>query len=199
MADGHYDDGTLQVEPAQQPEKHSAGRGLVGFVLFIAAVLVLTWGIQNFVCRAYEIPSASMTDTLEVGDHVWSEKVSYYFNDPKVGDIITFTDPLDSDRTLIKRVIATGGSTVELIDGAVYVDGVKLDETYTEGKPSNPLQTAPGVEVTYPYTVPEGYVWVMGDNRTNSSDSRYFGAIPVSSITGHACWIYYPFDRIGAL
>jgi signal peptidase I len=199
MAEGHYDDGTYELEPVQETSKHSAGSGFLGFVIFIIAVLALTWGLQTYVCRAYEIPSESMTDTLEVGDHIWSEKVSYYFEDPQAGDIVTFIDPLDSDRTLIKRVIATEGQTVDLIDGYVYVDGVKLEESYTEGKPSYPLQTADGVEVTYPYTVPEGYVWVMGDNRTNSSDSRYFGAIPVSSITGRACFIYYPFDRLGAL
>ena len=96
---------------------------------------------------------------------------------------------------LIKRVIATGGQTVDLRDGVVYVDGVPLDEPYTQGKPSNDLNSG----ITYPYTVPEGHVWVMGDNRTNSADSRAFGAIPLESVTGHAVLRYWPLDRIGTL
>jgi signal peptidase I len=106
---------------------------------------------------------------------------------------------LKEDQTLIKRVIAVGGDQVDLIDGAVYVNGEKLDEPYTDGKPSMPLDPAYGVDISYPYTVPEGYLWVMGDNRTNSADSRYFGAVPVTSVSGHANIIYWPLDHIGAL
>ena len=96
---------------------------------------------------------------------------------------------------LIKRVIATGGQTVDLRDGAVYVDGVRLDEPYTQGKPSNDLNSG----IQYPYVVPEGYVWVMGDNRTNSADSRAFGAVNMEDITGRAVFRYWPLDRIGTL
>jgi signal peptidase I len=100
---------------------------------------------------------------------------------------------------LIKRIIATGGQTVDLIDGKVYVDGVALNEPYTDGLPSYPLSNAPGITITYPYTVPEGEVWVMGDNRTNSQDSRYFGSVPVDSITGKAVFRYWPLTSIGTL
>ena len=147
----------------------------------------------------YEIPSGSMLDTIQIGDRVFSEKVSYYFRDPEQGDIITFADPENPQRTLIKRVIAVGGQTVDLKDGYVYVDGKKLDEPYTEGKQSLPLNTAYGVSVTYPYTVPDGYLWVMGDNRTNSADSRYFGAVSKDSVTGHANFTFWPLNRIGIL
>ena len=101
--------------------------------------------------------------------------------------------------TLIKRCIATGGQTVDLVDGRVVVDGVALDEPYTRGLPSEPLKTALGVEVSYPYTVPAGHLWVMGDNRTNSNDSRYFGAIDEDTLTGRAALVYWPFSNFGLL
>ena len=88
---------------------------------------------------------------------------------------------------------------VDLIDGLVYVDGVPLDEPYTQGKPSEPLKTAVDVDISYPYTIPDGHIWVMGDNRTSSADSRYFGPIPVSSVSGRAAMIYWPLDHIGVL
>ena len=102
-------------------------------------------------------------------------------------------------RVLIKRCIAVGGQTVDLVDGRVVVDGVALDEPYTRGLPSEPLKTALGVEVSYPYTVPEGHLWVMGDNRTNSNDSRYFGAVDEDTLTGRAALVYWPFNNFGLL
>ena len=86
---------------------------------------------------------------------------------------------------------------MDLRDGYVYVDGVQLDEPYTNGLPSYELTPVRGLEISYPYTVPQGEVWVMGDNRTNSQDSRYFGSVPVSSITGKAALIYWPFSNFG--
>ncbi len=178
-------------------------RGVLRTVLsgagYVALVIALVWGLQTFVACPYNIPSGSMEDTIEIGDNVWSEKVSYYFRDIEPGDIVTFNDPEIPNRTLIKRVIATGGQTVDLLDGVVYVDGVALDEPYTQGKPSAPLKTASGIEITYPYTVPAGDIWVMGDNRTNSADSRYFGPIDEASVSGRAVVIYWPLDHIGVL
>ena len=82
----------------------------------------------------------------------------------------------------------------------MYVDGVARNEPYTYGKPSYPLdRTLNGVAISYPYTVPQGDVWVMGDNRTNSADSRYFGAVPQSSITGRGFFTYWPLSHIGKL
>jgi signal peptidase I len=140
-----------------------------------------------------------MDDTLEVGDRLMGEKVSYYFSEPQQGDIITFDDPLEN-RTLIKRVIAVGGQTIDLRDGKVYIDDKEYVELYVDGKQTYAFSddyVADGVEISYPYTVPEGYLWVMGDNRTNSSDSRYFGPISVDSVSSKAVVRYWPFDRIG--
>ena len=178
--------------------------GLVRFILsiifMVAAVAIVTVLLRVFVFVPYEIPTGSMEETIMSGDMVFSEKITYHTRQPERGDIVTFADPEVAGRTLIKRVIATEGQTVDLIDGNVWVDGVQLDEPYVRGKESYPLvRTAPDVEVEFPYTVPSGYVWVMGDNRTASQDSRYFGAIPASSITGRAAMIYWPIKNVGML
>lgn len=185
------------MEQGQHVEKDSRStmRSWVGFAIMIVVVVGLVALLRTFVFVPYEIPSGSMEQTIKTGDMVFSEKMSYYFRTPGRGDIVTFNDPEVAGRTLIKRVIAVGGQTVDLIDGSVYVDAQKLDEPYTSGKESYPLShTASGVDVTFPYTVPEGHLWVMGDNRTASQDSRYFGSIPVDSVTGRAAMIYWPFN-----
>lgn len=184
------------AEPA--PPKRSPLRSVLSVVLTLAAIVLASWLLRSFVFQSYEIPSASMEETIMTGDLVFSEKVSYRFGDPAPGDIVTFEDPEIPSRTLIKRVIATEGQTVDLKDGSVYIDGVKQFEPYTDGKPSYPLANS-SEEISYPYTVPAGEVWVMGDNRTNSQDSRYFGSVPVSSISGKAVLVYWPIDQFGML
>ena len=180
--------------------KPSALRTFLSIVLMVLVVAGLTVLLRMFVFVPYEIPSGSMEETIMTGDMVFSEKISYYMRPAQQGDIVTFSDPEVAGRTLIKRVIATSGQVVDLKNGKVYVDGEELDEPYTNGKPSYPLtRTARNVEVDFPYTVPEGYVWVMGDNRTSSQDSRYFGAVPTSSITGRAALVYWPFENFGIL
>jgi signal peptidase I len=184
-----------EKEKGHYVAKSSPIRAVLEIAIIIVAAVVLAFCITNFVAQPYEIPSGSMEDTIEIGDRVFSEKVSSDFNNPERGDIVTFKDVTNQNRVLIKRVIATGGQTVDLIDGTVYVNGVALSEPYTQGKPSYDLKSG----IVYPYTIPDGYIWVMGDNRTNSSDSRAFGAIPVSNITGHAFFRYWPLNRIGSL
>lgn len=163
----------------------------------LALMIVLFFGLRLFIFQPYGIPSGSMEETIMPGDMVFSEKVSYYFRDIEPGDVVTFDDPEKNNRTLIKRCIAIGGQTVDLKNGVVYVDGEPLDEaSYTQGKASNPLNSS---QVSYPYVVPEGYIWVMGDNRTSSQDSRYFGAVPASSVSGRAFFTYWPLSSIGLL
>ena len=171
---------------------------LLEFLLIFVIALALIFPLRAFVAEYYYIPSGSMEDTLQVDDRILSEKVSYYFDTPKQGQIVTFNGTKEEEgQMLIKRVIAVGGQTVDLRDGAVYVDGEKLDEPYTEGKQSKPLSNSNGI--TYPYKVPEGEIWVMGDNRTNSLDSRVFGSVPVENVTGHAFWRYWPLSSFGSL
>ena len=182
---------------AATKKKRSAFGALVEFVVIVVVAVGLAFLITNYVVKPYEIPSESMEDTIMAGDRVLSERISYANGSPKTGDIVTFTDVENPDRVLIKRVIATAGQQVDLKSGSVYVDGAKLEEAYTDGKQSLPLSNTH--DISYPYTVPEGYIWVMGDNRTNSSDSRYFGPVPLSNVTGHAFFRYWPLERVGPL
>lgn len=190
------------MDSGQHADRPRSGflRTLLSLVGLVAAVIILSQALRAFVFQAYEIPSGSMETTIMTGDMVFSEKVSYYFRDVEQGDIVTFQDPLSPGRILIKRVIATGGQTVDINDedGLVYVDGVPLDEPYTNGLPSYRLANSVA-NVTYPYTVPEGELWVMGDNRTNSQDSRYFGSIDRDSVTGRGALIYWPLNDFGLL
>lgn len=174
----------------------SAGRNFLEWVLVFAVAIAIAMLLRTFVVETFIVPSGSMLDTIQEGDTLVGEKVSYYTREPERGEVVTFRDPEDRSTTLIKRVIATGGQTVNLVDGVVYVDGVAQDEPYTEGKPSEPLPVQSSVvgSISYPYTVPEGSIWVMGDNRTNSLDSRYFGAVSVDDVTSHALFIFWPFS-----
>lgn len=171
----------------------------ISFLVMVAIIVAAAWTLRAFVIEPFQIPSGSMEQTIQTGDMVFAEKVSYRFADPRPGDIVVFSDPQVPSRTLIKRVIATGGQTVDLRDGGVYVDGVALEEPYTDGLPSYPLRPVGNVDISYPYTVPEGYVWVMGDNRTNSSDSRYFGPVDRDTVFGKAFVIYWPLDDLALL
>lgn len=174
-------------------------RRFVNLVVCIAIVLAAAWGIRSFVIEPFEVPSASMETTIMTGDRLFAEKVSYHFSEPKAGDIVVFSDPQVPSRVLVKRIIATEGQTVNLVNGYVYVDGVKLSEPYTQGL-SYPLsKTASNVSLSFPCTIPAGEVWVMGDNRENSSDSRYFGPVDSDSIFGKAFVTYWPINRIGLL
>lgn len=176
-------------------ERHGFLSGVIEMVITVAVAIAVALLLRTFVFEVYVVPTGSMLETIQEGDRLVGEKITYRYSEPKQGDIVTFSNPDGSDTTLIKRVIATGGQTVNLVDGVVYVDGVALDEPYTLGKASYPLDySLTGVTMSYPYTVPEGSVWVMGDNRTNSLDSRYFGAVSVDDITSRAVFIFWPFS-----
>lgn len=177
-------------------QKPGIVRSFLNLIIMVVAVIVLALLFKAFLFGAYQIPSGSMEDTIEIGDMVFSQKVSYYFHDPEPGDIVTFEDPNNEERTLIKRCIATEGQVVDLIDGKVSIDGQVQNEPYTDEKPSYELALS---EIQFPYTVPEDCIWVMGDNRTNSADSRAFGAIPIDSVTGKASLIYWPIKHFGSL
>lgn len=200
-------------------------------LLVIAVVaVVLTTVIQTFIARVFVIPSASMETTLHgcsecVNDKVLVDKITYLFGDPKPGDVVVFRGPPNwtggqeppnffvgtvqdlgsmvnlsepSGTDFIKRVIAVGGQTVECCDeqGRVLVDGKPLDEPYLN---------LPGGQKQEPFdkvTVPEGRIWVMGDNRNNSADSRRHGdptpadgAVPISNVVGKARVIVMPVSR----
>ena len=174
----------------EEPRARGRFSWLLGTLSLTAALAVL---LRLFVVGAYYVPSGSMLDTIGIGDLLLGERVSLAFRDPEPGDIVTFDSPLDEGETLVKRVIATGGQTIDLVNGSVVVDGETLGEPYVDGAPTESLSGLSGsAGITYPYVVPEGTVWVMGDNRTNSKDSRYFGPVSVDDVTSRAILIYWP-------
>lgn len=175
-------------------------RDALEWVLIIVGAVAVAVLVRAYVVEPFEIPTESMVSTIEVGDRILGEKVSYLTRDPEAGDVVTFHDPEDEATTLIKRVIATPGQTVDLVDGQVVVDGEVLDEPYTEGRPTSPISRHASFladEISYPYTLGEDEYWVMGDNRTNSLDSRYFGPIKGDSITSRAWLVFWPLNDIG--
>ena len=163
--------------------------------ILIGIALALGMFLRHNVAETFAIPTGSMEQTIMPGDRVIGEKITKRWQSPQYGDIVTFIDPDGSGSTLIKRVIATEGQVVDIQEGFVFVDGRRLDEDYVAGQPSQPIEAHAAnltEDVSYPFVVPEGCIWVMGDNRNNSLDSRYFGAVPVSSVTSKALCIFWP-------
>jgi len=181
------------VAPSRAVQEPSFMRWLLELVVMVAIAFALATLIRTYIVQPYWIPSGSMVPTIEISERVLANKFIYRFSDPEPGDIVVFDDPTGTVPTLIKRVIATEGQTVDIVDDKVYVNGKPLDEPYTYGKPSEPGP------VPLPVTIPKDHVWVMGDNRTNSADSRFFGPVPLSSVHGRAVLRIWPLDRFAKL
>lgn len=170
-------------------------RSAIEWVAVIVGALVVALVVKTFLIQAFYIPSESMVPTLKVGDRVLVNKLSYRTGDIERGDVVVFDRPggpgADGIEDLIKRVVALPGETVEGRDGRVHIDGRPLEESYLP----------PGVETSTfpPYEVPEDHVWVMGDNRGGSDDSRRFKAVPIDDVVGRAFVIIWPFTEVGTL
>jgi len=187
-----------QTPQEPQQEETSLVRWLIETALLVLLAFALAQGIKAYVVQPFVIPTGSMQPTIELKNYVLAEKITYRFSRrPRYGDIVVFKNPTNDPGApiLIKRCIAVGGQTVDLKDGKVLVDGVQLDEPYTYGKPTEPLNAA----IQYPFRVPDNNYWMMGDNRTNSGDSREFGPVPDEKVIGHAVWTYWPVDQFGSL
>jgi signal peptidase I len=184
------------VEPQAQEDREqwSLARWLGETVLLLGLAFLLAMGIKTYIAQPFVIPTGSMQPTVEINDRVFYNKFVYRFAEPAAGDIVVFDNPEDPGGTpLTKRVIAVGGQTVEVRDGYVYVDGVQIDEPYVQA------ENRGGPSLPEPVEVPAGYVWLMGDNRAHSGDSRIFGPQPADNIQGKAFVIYWPLDRFGSL
>lgn len=116
---------------------------------------------------------------------------AHRFQSAHYGDVVVFTPPVQSDKPYIKRVIGLPGDTIDIRDGAVYRDGVRLDEPYIDG-----AETACFHAPNCSLTIPEGMIYVLGDNRPNSSDSRVFGPVPRDNILGEVLFSFWPLDDI---
>lgn len=189
-----------------EERQHDRVRSLVEWVAVIVGALVVALVVKTFLFQAFYIPSASMEPTLEKGDRVLVNKLSYELHDVNRGDVVVFELPegevaSDGIKDLIKRVIGLPGDTIESRDGVVYVNDRRLDEPYLPaGTRTGDAQNGnnPAIERQ---TVPDGTVFVMGDNRSNSHDSRYAdrGPIPIDSIVGRAFVLVWPPGDMGSL
>jgi signal peptidase I len=195
-------------------------KGLIELVVTVAIAVALALLIQAFIVKPYRIPSPSMVPTLDVGQRVLTNRL---VDKPSIGDIVVFhpphgadiddgvcgnpnqgsghnqpcgvPTPQESSQTFIKRVVAGPGDTVSIKDGHVYRNGVAEKDTYI-------IQCSPGstsCNFPVPIKVPPGDYFMMGDNRPDSEDSRYWGPVPDKWIIGVAFFTYWPPDRIGFL
>jgi signal peptidase I len=162
---------------------------------FLIAIL-LALVIRTFVVQAFKIPSGSMLPTLQIGDHLLVNKFLYWFTDPQRGDVIVFKFPQDEGRDFIKRVIALPGDKVEVRGKRVYVNDKPVQESYAvhldpsmQENPHSPRDNFAPVQA------PSGQLFMMGDNRDYSMDSRFWGFLDIKKIKGKAFIIYWSWDR----
>jgi len=187
-----------------KPTKPTSTRSIVEWVVVVAGAIIVALVIKTFVMQAFFIPSESMEPLLEKGDRVLVNKLSYHLHDINRGDVVVFERPEDSNaeiKDLIKRVIGLPGESVVIKDNRVFINGKALDEPYL---PPGTINQPTGSYAHHctpedPCVVPPNSVWVMGDNRTNSSDSRYIGPIPEDKIVGRAFVIVWPFNRASGM
>lgn len=200
------------VQPAAEPpasDRSAARRGtgclieIVETVLLTAVIYLL---IHNFVAQPFEVEQNSMVTTIEPSDYVLIDKLTPRWNDYQRGDIVVFQPPTGYEQggvPFIKRVIGLPGETITLENGAVFVTPVggvptRIDEPYViEGTDGQRAPTLPrDAQGTASWVVPEGSYFVMGDNRPDSQDSRFFGAVERDLFVGRAFVRYFPLDRI---
>lgn len=156
--------------------------------LVLAVLLALV--IRTFVVQAFVIPSGSMLPTLRIGDYLLVNKFIYWFHPIRRGDIIVFKFPQDETRDFIKRVVGLPGDTLEIRDNQVLIDGRPLHEAYAVYS-APPLLGPPGAYHLGPVVIPPARLFMMGDNRDNSLDSRAWGLLDEAKVVGKASVIYF--------
>ncbi len=194
--------------PVSAAPRPSSGRRAAGCLFEIVETLVLTivifFVIQTFVAQPYQVRQQSMERTLEPGEYVLVDKLSPRWDTYKRGDIVVFEPPegwsLDGDRTpFIKRVLGEPGDTIELVDGRVSVNGTVIDEPYIFEEADGQAQTTEVTGGQSRWVIPSGEIFVMGDHRGASADSRTFGPVPITSVIGRAWLRYWPIDTFGII
>jgi signal peptidase I len=199
----------LRVLEINKAQKSRPAKGKVREnveALLIAILLALF--IRTFVVQAFKIPSGSMQDTLLIGDYILVNKFIYgvkvpFSNitaipvkDPKRGDVVVFKYPEDPDKDFIKRVVGVGGDTIRIQNKQVFVNDALQEDAFAVHV--DPRMFPHGFQPRDnfgPITVPEGKLFVMGDNRDESNDSRFWGFVDVSAVRGKAFMIYWSWDR----
>lgn len=186
------DDGAAGRPAVSKPEKKPATmlRTALEIVVIIAAAFAIAMVVQFFVVKPFTIHQVSMEPTIVDGERVLVNRLVYDFHDPRRGDVVVFHPPFKGE-DLVKRVVGLAGDRVEVKDGALFVNGARQTEPYLNE------QTIQGI---FPETtVPVGDVFVMGDNRNNSLDSRVFGPVSTKAIVGRAFVIYWPLSKWSGL
>jgi signal peptidase I len=177
------------------------------YVEAIGMALLLALFIRTFIVQAFKIPSGSMIPTLQIGDHILVNKLSYgiripfwehyvvHFGQPGRGDVLVFIFPEDRTKDFIKRVIGVGGDTVEIHGKKVYVNGKQIDDPHAHFEGDDPQAAGlPSRDDFGPQKVPEHHIFVMGDNRDRSYDSRFWGFVDLDDVRGKAFLIYWSWD-----
>jgi signal peptidase I len=191
----------------EMPRRSPSSKGKIReYVEAFGVALLIALVVRTFVIQAFKIPSSSMEDTLQIGDHIFVNKFIYgyhipyttgrvlEFREPARGEIIVFVFPEDPSKDFIKRVIGIPGDIVEVRDKRVYINGKPIDEGYTryaDGPAENLFGTRDRMP---PRKVPAGKYFVMGDNRDRSYDSRFWGFVGEDAIIGKALFIYFSVD-----
>lgn len=195
-------------DPAQKPvaEQPAAKSTLREYVEAFGTAILLALFIRTFVVQAFKIPSGSMLPTLLIGDHLLVNKFLYGIRIPFVGkrvfqvfqperdDVIVFVYPEDRTKDFIKRVKAVAGDTIEVRDKVVYINGQKIEDPHAHYDPDGRIIPGSLRDNFGPFTVPDGQVFVMGDNRDHSHDSRFWGTVPIDDILGKAFILYWSWD-----
>jgi len=173
-------------------EKKSVGEEAKDWIVSIAAAIAVALLIRTFIVELYVVDGPSMRPTLQHEERLVVNKFIYYVRDQKKGEVVIFRYLRDPSGDFIKRVIATAGDTIEIKEGRVYVNDQLLREDYILEK----------TRTEYPkVTIPEGTIFVMGDNRNNSEDSRFpdVGFVPLNLVKGEAVLVFWPVDELKTL
>jgi len=177
-----------EVQPSKLP---SSARAFVDWVIVIFVALLVAFVVRTFVLAHFVVEGSSMYSTLETGDRVFVNKLSYRLHDPNRGDVVVLHQITGaSERDLIKRVIGLPGETVEVRNCAVLIDGRVLNEPYLD--PTVVTPTDCGGDYSSSEPIPEDHVFVMGDNRGGSQDSRVIGPISEDDLVGRAFVVFWP-------
>lgn len=185
------------VAPPKSGKKERKGKSVFReYAETIIIALLVAVVLRIFVVSAYRVSSGSMEDTLLEGDYIFVNKLAYEFSPPKLGDIIVFENPYDPGRDYIKRIVAVDGQTVEIWDKVLYVDGhVASIPEHSKNIDENILHGVLSPRDNFgPLIVPEGQCFVVGDNRDDSRDSRFWGCIDKNNIEGKAIYIYFSYE-----
>ncbi len=199
------------VPPGGSPAPEAAAEGkssrwIIELAGVVVVAVVVAFLLRTFVVATYSIPSGSMEPTLQVGDRIVVDKLSYHLHGVDQGNIIVFSTPAKEDcagppvADLVKRVIGLPGQTISLSGGDVFIDGRQLAEPWLPASQRGRTYPGPSPEafaLHHPFRIPNGDVYVMGDNRTLSCDSRYWGPIPESTIVGKVDLRIWPLSRLG--